>query len=53
MPRLFEQVNSRTAGVGQMNQELQEANQAKDEFLNVMSHELRTALNVILVYAKS
>jgi signal transduction histidine kinase/HAMP domain-containing protein len=32
--------------------ELEEANQAKDEFLNVMSHELRTPLNVITGYAE-
>jgi signal transduction histidine kinase len=50
--RLFEQVNQQTAELGQMNQELQEANQAKDEFLNVMSHELRTPLNVITGYAE-
>jgi signal transduction histidine kinase len=50
--RLFEQVNQKTAELGQMNQELQEANQAKDEFLNVMSHELRTPLNVITGYAE-
>jgi signal transduction histidine kinase len=50
--RLFEQVNEKTAELGQMNQELQEANKAKDEFLNVMSHELRTPLNVITGYAE-
>ena len=50
--RLFEQVNQKTAELGQMNQELQEANKAKDEFLNVMSHELRTPLNVITGYAE-
>jgi len=50
--RLFEQVNQQTAELGQMNRELQEANQAKDEFLNVMSHELRTPLNVITGYAE-
>jgi signal transduction histidine kinase len=50
--RLFEQVNQKTAELGHMNQELQEANQAKDEFLNVMSHELRTPLNVITGYAE-
>src|SRR5262245_49703887 len=50
--RLFEQVNQKTAELGQMNQELQEANQAKDEFLSVMFHELRTPLNVITGYAE-
>ncbi len=50
--RLFEQVNQQSAELGQMNRELQEANNAKDEFLNVMSHELRTPLNVITGYAE-
>ena len=52
MRRLFEQVNQQSAELGQMNQELQEANKAKDEFINVMSHELRTPLNVITGYAE-
>jgi signal transduction histidine kinase len=46
--RLFEQVNQKTAELGQLNQELQEANQAKSEFITAMSHELRTPLNVIM-----
>jgi len=46
--RLFEQVNQKTAELGKMNQELQEANHAKSEFIAAMSHELRTPLNVIM-----
>jgi signal transduction histidine kinase len=46
--RLFEQVNQKTAELGQINQELQEANRAKSEFITAMSHELRTPLNVIM-----
>ena len=46
--RLFEEVNQKTAELGQMNQELQEANSAKSEFISAMSHELRTPLNVIM-----
>jgi signal transduction histidine kinase len=46
--RLFEEVNQKTAELGQMNSELQEANRAKSEFISAMSHELRTPLNVIM-----
>ena len=46
--RLFEQVNQKTAELGKINQELQEANHAKSEFIAAMSHELRTPLNVIM-----
>jgi signal transduction histidine kinase len=34
------------------NKELVKANKAKDEFLSVMSHELKTPLNVIMGYAE-
>jgi signal transduction histidine kinase len=46
--RLFEQVNLKTEELGKINQELDEANKAKSEFISAMSHELRTPLNVIM-----
>jgi len=46
--QLFAQVNQKTAELGQMNQELEQANHAKSEFISAMSHELRTPLNVIM-----
>ncbi|HEY7166707.1 MAG TPA: sensor histidine kinase, partial [Candidatus Binatia bacterium] len=38
--------------LGEVNQSLLKANKAKDEFLSVMSHELKTPLNVIMGYAE-
>lgn len=46
--RLFTQVNQKTSELGKMNEQLQEANSAKTEFIAAMSHELRTPLNVIM-----
>ena len=46
--RLFEQVHSKTEELSKINKELDQANQAKSEFISAMSHELRTPLNVIM-----
>jgi len=46
--RLFEQVNSKTEELSKTNRELDQANQAKTEFISAMSHELRTPLNIIM-----
>ena len=46
--RLFEQVHSKTEELSRTNKELDQANQAKSEFISAMSHELRTPLNVIM-----
>ena len=46
--RLFEQVHSKTEELSKTNKELDQANQAKSEFISAMSHELRTPLNVIM-----
>lgn len=46
--RLFEQVHSQTEELSKTNKELDQANQAKSEFISAMSHELRTPLNVIM-----
>jgi signal transduction histidine kinase/sensor domain CHASE-containing protein len=44
-------VEMRTAELRQVNDELKEAQQAKDSFLANMSHELRTPLNSVLGFA--
>ncbi|MCZ6622840.1 MAG: GAF domain-containing sensor histidine kinase, partial [Deltaproteobacteria bacterium] len=45
---LFAEVKEKTIELEKLNQDLQEANRAKGDFLAAMSHELRTPLNVII-----
>ncbi|MBI4487488.1 MAG: GAF domain-containing protein [Deltaproteobacteria bacterium] len=45
---LFTEVKNKTVELEKINQDLQEANRAKADFLAAMSHELRTPLNVII-----
>jgi signal transduction histidine kinase len=45
---LFTEVSDKTKALGQTNQELLDATQAKAEFIAAMSHELRTPLNIVM-----
>lgn len=47
---LYEAVSSKVDELQRKTSELEQANNVKDEFLNVVSHELRTPLNVIIGY---
>jgi signal transduction histidine kinase len=46
------EIQQSNAELQHANKELVKANKAKDEFLSVMSHELKTPLNVIMGYAE-
>ncbi len=46
--RLFSETKQKSLQLEQANQDMQEANRAKGDFLAAMSHELRTPLNVII-----
>jgi signal transduction histidine kinase len=50
--QLEERVRERTAELTRFNEELQKADQLKDEFLAIMSHELRTPLTPILGWSR-
>jgi signal transduction histidine kinase len=45
---LFEETKLKTVELEQLNRDLQEAYNAKSEFMAAMSHELRTPLNVVI-----
>jgi GAF domain-containing protein/HAMP domain-containing protein/anti-sigma regulatory factor (Ser/Thr protein kinase) len=45
---LFEETKLKTVELERLNRDLQEANNAKSEFMAAMSHELRTPLNVVI-----
>lgn len=49
---LTERVAERTAELQQLNDDLQQAAMAKDQFVASMSHELRTPLNTVLMLAE-
>jgi signal transduction histidine kinase len=47
-----QRIQQSNADLQSTNSELVKANKAKDEFLSIMSHELKTPLNVIMGYAE-